>query len=228
MIPSPSRLRLPARLARLAHRCLAVAAIVLVAACGGPAATFTTTGECLADGRVPGAYPDLEGQLPTSLAGRPPTSIDSGRSCSSRALGSLTEHGVTELRFAGATWDEGDGAGTSIAVLSRPPIGADAAGVQPLPAAWIEQFYESGARASSKTSNVATSRPSIGGAGTVWRLDALNNLSQQSVVVWPRGELVQVVLVATSVEPGASLAEHERRVELAVRAAAEVVLPSGR
>ena len=188
-------------------------AAVLVAACG-PTATFSPTGACVVDGRAAGAYPDLEAVVPRDLSGVPPTSVDSGRSCSERALGTLASHGLDELRFGGATWDEGSGAGTSIAVLAN--AGDD--GAARLPVAWVEEFYLAGALASSKTSNVETSRPTIGGE-SVWRLDALNDLSQQAVVVRPFGDLVQVVLVATHVDPGASLAEHERRVELAVLAA---------
>jgi hypothetical protein len=202
---------------------LLLALVALVAAGCGPAATFDPSGACVVDGRAAGAYPELETLVPRHLDGRAPTAVDSGRSCSDRALGTLAEHDVTEIRYAGAVWDEGDGAGTSIAVIARPD---DAGGWANLPIAWVESFYEAGARASSKTSNLETSRPSMGEAGTVWRLDALNDLSQQTVVVRPLGELAQVVLVATRVGPGASLAEHERRVELAVRTAAEAVVPS--
>lgn len=195
---------------------------VLVAACG-PTATFDPAGACVVDGRLAGAYPELEALVPHDLDGVAPTSLDSGRSCGDRALGTLAEQGVTEIRYAGAVWDEGNGAGTSIAILARP---TDDDAWASLPVAWVEAFYEAGAQASSKTSNIETSRPTMGDAGTVWRLDTLNDLSQQAVVVRPLGEFVQVVLVATRVDPGASLAEHERRVELAVRTAARVVLPS--
>jgi len=201
---------------------LLVVAALLAAACG-PSATFDPTGACVVDGRAPGAYPELEALVPRVLDGAAPTLVDSGRSCSAAALGELIERGVGEIRYAGAVWDEGNGAGSSIAVFAWP---ADGESWAALPVEWIEGFYEAGARSSSKTSNVETSRPTMGDAGTVWRLDALNDLSQQAVIVRPLGSFVQVVLVATRVEPGASLAEHEGRVELAVRTAAEVVLPS--
>jgi hypothetical protein len=203
---------------------LLVLAALLVGACG-PTATFDPTGACVVDGSAPGAYPDLEALAPRSLDGVAPTSIDSGRSCSDGSLGALADEGVEEIRFAGAVWDEGDGAGTSIAVLARPDPGAEG-GYANLPVEWVEAFYETGARSSSKISNIEMSRPTMGEAGTVWRLDVLNDLSQQAVIARPLGSFVQVVLVSTRVDPGASLAEHERRVELAVRTAAEVVLPS--
>lgn len=205
-----------------------LSAVAVLAGCGGPSATFDPVGECVADGRAPGAYPELEARVPRDLDGRAPTTVDSGRSCTDRALGTLQSRGVEEVRFAGATWDEGDGAATAIAILGRPA--SDATGGPgawaSLPVAWVEEFYLAGARASSKTSNLETSRPTLDAAGEVWRLDVLNDLSQQAVVVRPLGELVQVVIVATHVEPDASLAEHERRVRLAVEAAAREVLPS--
>ncbi len=85
-----------------------------------------------------------------------------------------------------------------------------------LDARWIQEFYESGARASTKTENIEISAPTIGSAGLVFRLDTLINLSLQTVVVWSRQETVRVVIVATRVEPGASREGHESRVKLAV------------
>jgi hypothetical protein len=214
---TPHRIRAGGAVAvgRIGLAVLVVLITSLVAACAGPTTSFSPTGECLVDGRAVGAYPELEALVPRDLRGAAPTSVDSGRSCTERSLGTLSDHGIDELRFAGAIWDEGEGAGTSIALLARP---AETGGWTRLPVAWAEELYESGARASTKTSNIETSRPTIGGVA-VWRLDTLNDLSQQTVLVRPLGDLVQVVLVATHVDPGASLAEHERRVELAVVAA---------
>jgi len=189
---------------------IAVAAIAL-AACGAAGPSFSTSGPCLADGRAPGAYPDLEAEVPRTISGRPATSVDSGRNCSATALGSLTGHGITELHFAGATWDEGQGNGVSIAVLAQP--------VGPLPIAWVEEFYTNGAEASSHTANIETSRPTYAGAGVVYRLDTLNDLSYQSIVVWPDGDLARVVIVATQVGPTASKSVHDDRVSEAVGAA---------
>jgi hypothetical protein len=192
---------------------------VTLAACGQAAGTFSPVGPCLADGRAPGTYPDLEAEVPRSLDGRPATSIDSGRKCSDSALGSLTSHGVTDLRFAGATWSGGSDAGTSIAVLALP--------TGTLPVAWAEEFYGFGAVTGNKTGNIATSRPSFDLVGETFRIDALNDLSFQSVVVWQDGPLVRVVIVATSVDPGASMAAHNAQIAAAVAAAAAVqVVPS--
>jgi hypothetical protein len=183
----------------------------LVAACD-PGASFTTAGACLVDGRASGAYPELEALIPTSLGGQAPTTLDSGRNCSDKALGTLVAHGVHELRFAGATWDRSGGAGTSIAVLALPTEG--------LPVAWIEEFYEVGAQTASKTDHVTPSRPTFPGVGSTFRVDVLNDLSFQSIVVWPDGPRARVVIVASPVSPSASMADHEAQVTAAMATAA--------
>jgi hypothetical protein len=193
---------------------------LLASACGAFGPTFSTSGPCLADGRASGAYPDLEARLPRLIGGRPATTIDSGRNCSDAALGTLVGHGVHEVRFAGATWDEGGGNGVSIAILALPD--------GPLPVAWAEEFYQAGAVAGKNTSNVETSRPTYPGAGPVFRLDTLNNLSFQTVLVWPDGPLARVVIVATQVGPTASRTVHDARVVEAVGAAALVEQASPR
>ena len=197
------------------HLPLTAAVVILVpllaAGCGAFGATFSPTGPCSADGRAPGAYPDLEADVPREINGRPATSVDSGRNCSADALGSLVNHGVTEVRFAGATWDESDGNGVSIAVLALPD--------EAFPVAWAEEFYELGAENGKHTGNIETARPTYPGAGQVFRLDTLNDLSFQTVVVWPDGPLARVVIVATQVGPNASRAVHDARVAEAVGAA---------
>ena len=64
------------------------------------------------------------------------------------------------------------------------------------------------------------------GAGLVFRLETLNNLSLQTVVVWPDGPDVWVVIVATTVDPSASRAAHDQRVEAAVADAAAMPAPA--
>jgi hypothetical protein len=209
-----------------------LAAGVALAGCGGSSASFSATGPCVADGRAPGAYPELEARLPRSLGGIGPaigtgsatadilpTTVDSGRNCSEAALGTLWSHGVTEVRFAGATWDDGEGNARVSALFATPPGGPA------LEKSWIEEFYESGARASNKTENIEVTHPTIDPAGEVFRLDTLNDLSLQTVVIWPATDGVRVVIVATSVEPGASRATHEDRVEIAVSQSASRTAP---
>jgi hypothetical protein len=198
-----------ARLASLAAGGILAAA--LVSGCGAAGPTFSASGPCLVDGQMPGAFPQLEALVPRDISGRPATSINSGRNCTAEALGSLTSHGVTEIDYAGSSWDEGGGNAVSIAVLEEPAA--------KLPVAWAEEFYQDGAELSTKTANIETSRPTYPGAGTVFRLDTLNDLSFQSIVVWPDGNLIRVVLVATEVSPSASKSVHDDRVTEAVGAA---------
>lgn len=185
---------------------------LVVAACAASAPTFDPSGSCVADGRAAGAYPELEARLPATLDDVAPDSVDSGRSCSDAALGALASHDLDEVRFAGATWDLGGGAGVSSVVF--------AADGPTLRAAWIAEFYEIGARTAKRTENIEASRPAFNGAGLAWRLDTLNSLSLQTVVTWQDAEVVRVVLVATAVAPGASRAAHDELVEAAVAAAA--------
>jgi hypothetical protein len=187
------------------------------AACGGATATFDPAGPCILDGRLAGAFPDLEALLPADLDGDPPTTVDSGRNCSELALGSLAQHEVEAVEFAGATWDLGGGLGVSSVVFRRLPSTAGEA----LPAAWIAEFYEVGARTAKRTDNIETSRPTFDGTGETWRLDTLNSLSLQTVVTWQDGALVRSVLVATTVAPGVIREAHDELVAAAVRASVE-------
>jgi len=192
---------------------VAPALLIALAGCSNSAATFDPSVPCGVDGRAAGAYPDLEATVPTSFEGKAPSSVDSGRHCSEAALGSLIAHGVSEVDYAGATWDLGGGAGVSSAVFRLPG--------RELPATWIAEFYDIGARTAKRTENIATSSPTIDGAGVVYRLDTLNKLSLQTVIVWGDGSDVRVVLVATSVDPSASRAAHE---DLVARAVAETMV----
>ena len=207
-----------ARVARPSHVLVAVLLAVLVTACSGsPAASFDPNAPCGVDGRVAGAYPDLEARLPTSFEGAGPAMVDSGRHCSEAALGSLIAHKVSNVQFAGAVWDLGGGAGISSAIFRLP--GAD------LPADWISEFYDIGARTAKRTENIEASSPIIPGPGQIFRLDTLNDLSFQTVLVWQDGSVVRVVLIGTPVSPSATRAAHDDLVDRA--AAATVVAGSG-
>jgi hypothetical protein len=185
--------------------------VLVVGGCGSTAATFQPEGACVVDARAAGLYPQLERLLPARLGEAAPAKVDSGRSCSSERLGTLASHGVKDLRYAGATWTPESGESTVIALFRT------AAGQPSLEPGWVEEFYESGARASTKTENIVISNPTYDDAGTVYRLDTLNELSYQSVVVWPGQDLVHVVIVATPVRPGGlSREDHDDSVRTAV------------
>ena len=119
-----------------------IVGFVIVAGCTGE--TFDPSGPCTTDGRAAGAYPELEALVPRLFEGRAPDRIDSGRNCSPEALATLKDHGVNELRFAGATWDLGSGGGVTIAVFESATLEAD----------WVAEFYEVGARNARKTESV--------------------------------------------------------------------------
>ena len=195
-------------------RVLALAiGLFVLSACGSVGASVGPLGACGDDARGIGAYPDLERLLPPSLDGRTPDRVDSGRSCSGAALSTYVSHGIHEVRYAGATWTEGAQDGTVIAVFVAGP------GQPPLDQTWVQEFYETGARASTKTENIEISMPQLGEGGRYWRLETLNDLSLQTVAVWGGDPgLVHVVIVATQVQPEASRAGHDDRVDRAIRA----------
>jgi hypothetical protein len=196
----------------------AVLVAALVCACGGSTHTAAPSGAgCAGDVKAPGTYPDLERLLPMGMIERSPDTLDSGRNCTPTALGTYASHGLTELRFAGATWEYGNGNGTVVAMLSRP-----AGDTAPLDVTWVEEFYTAGALAAKHTEDIKTTRPTMAGAGQVFRLEALNDLSLQTVVIWSATPYVHVVIVATTVEPSASRAAHDQRVATAVEVAAAV------
>lgn len=156
-----------------------LAAVVLGAvACSGArtlTASFDPALACTTDGRMPGAYPDLEALLPTTYDGKPPASVDSGRSCTASALGTLAPHGITGVRFAGATWSLGASAALTVAVF-------DGAG---LDAAEMLEFYETPARSASHTDTYTNSDVTVGGLPGK-RLDVLNtDGTGQTIVAWP-------------------------------------------
>ncbi|MEO5703819.1 MAG: hypothetical protein ABIZ52_02145 [Candidatus Limnocylindrales bacterium] len=191
----------------------------LTAACGGAPAPTTLGAACLTDSRAPGAFPHLEALLPRGMIERSPDTVDSGANCTAASLGTYTSHGIDELRFAGATWDYGKGDATVVAILEGAPIGPA------LTLPWVEEFYTVGAVNGRHTGEVKTSRPTMPGAGPVFRLETVNDLSLQTVVIWPAGQLVRVVIVATTIGPDASRAAHDERVGIAVEVAAGVPIP---
>lgn len=199
---------------------LALGLLLAIVALGcealGPAATPDPA--CPAgDVRAAGTLPQLEALLPRGLIERSPDTVDSGWICSASALGTYVAHGVAKLDFAGATWDQGNGDGVVAAIL-----GLDAG---PLDVSWVEEFYTAGAIAGKHTGDVKTDRPTYEGAGQVFRLETINDLSLQTVVIWPGGSNVHLVIVATQVGPDAVRANHDELVRTAVEVAAAVPVP---
>ena len=131
---------------------------VFVAACGGGApASFDVAAGCPVEGRVAGAYPDLEKRIPTSYEGRAPDTLDSGRHCDPDSLGSLAKAGFDEVRFAGGTWDFGGERAAALVVFEAPGLTANQ----------IADFYGTSAQGANRTTITGVSTPEIFGRSEV-------------------------------------------------------------
>ena len=165
---------------------LAVAlAVTLVACSGGTPPSFDPTGECTTDGRLAGAYPDLEALVPKAYRGEPPKTLDSGRNCTVTNLGSLASLGISEVRFAGGTWTFGAERAVVLAVFRTKGLNAES----------LAAFYAQSANAAARTQIVGQSAPEIAGRPGR-RLDTKTGERVQTVVVWPAAtkDAVNVVI----------------------------------
>ena len=165
---------------------LAVAiSATLVACSGGTPPSFDPTGVCTTDGRVAGAYPDLEALIPKTYRGEPPQTLDSGRNCTATNLGSLASLGISEVRFAGGTWTFGGERAVVLAIFKAPGLNADA----------LADFYAQSAIAAARTQVTGRSTPEIAGRPGR-RLDTETSGRTQTVVVWPAAtkDVVNVVI----------------------------------
>jgi len=167
-----------------------------LAACGSAAPSFDPTGACTADGSAPGAYPDLEAQVPTTYRQTAPATLDSGRNCSAASLGSLAELGFEEIRFAGATWSFGAERALVLAVQSAP-------GLQ---AGQVADFYAASARSNSRTEVLAETDLTIAGRPGR-RLDAKTGERLQTVVTWPAANVGVTNVVVTNDLPDERITE---------------------
>ena len=166
------------------------ALVIVLSACGSPipVVSFDPARSCTTDGRQPGAYPDLEAKLPTTYEGQAPANVDSGRSCTAEALGTLATGGISEMRFAGATWHLGGTTALTVALFTADGL---------TPSAMID-FYAAGARANSKTEKAQVADATVGGKAAK-RLDVLQtDGTGQTIVAWPSAEpgLVNVLLAS--------------------------------
>lgn len=196
---------------------LLAALALLVVGCAG--AAFNPTGPCTSDGSAAGAYPDLEAQVPKVFRGSAPSVVDSGRTCTAEGLGTLTAHGLKELRYAGSTWETGSQSGLSLAVFTSPDGSA-------LPTAWLAEFYESGARTGKNVNQVDPSDFEIQPGVSAHRIDVLNGESYQTVIVWPKGGVVAAVLVADFIREIQTKDAHDKVVREAMAAWAPSNVPT--
>lgn len=188
---------------------LGVVAVLVVAACSAPA--FDPTGPCTTDGKVAGAYPDLEKLVPTSYGGTKPEMVDSGRTCTSEGLGSFVRHGVKELRFAGATWTTGTQSGLTLATFTS-------VGGPELQPEWLSEFYRTTAQTAKNVQKLDTSDVTLPSGTAAKRLDVLNDESYQTVVVWDVGDRVAAALIANFIRDIGSKDAHEKVVQAALDA----------
>ena len=140
---------------------------------------------CPVEGRVAGAYPDLEKRIPTSYEGRAPDTLDSGRHCDPDSLGSLAKAGFDEVRFAGGTWDFGGERAAALVVFQAPGLTADQ----------VADFYGTSAQTANRTTITGVTTPEIAGRSG-HRLDTMTGDRVQTVVVWPAAtpDVVNVVI----------------------------------
>lgn len=160
---------------------------LLVAACAAAPASFDPTGPCTGDGSAEGAYPELEALVPTSYEGRGPDTLDSGRNCTRENLGSLTEAGIEEVRFAGGTWDFGGQRAAALVVFEAPGLTADALG----------DFYLRSANDGNRTEVTNALTQTVAGRPG-FRLDTKTGDRIQTVMVWPAEAADRVNVVITN------------------------------
>jgi hypothetical protein len=176
----------------LAAILLATALLPVAAACGpeSVATSFDPSAPCPAEGQVAGAYPDLEALVPVEYQGRGPDTLDSGRICSAEALGTLADAGITEVRFAGATWRTGGTSGLTLAVF-------EGDGLDP---AEMLDFYAIPAQSARRTEKLVQSDTTVGSVPAK-RLDVLGSDGTGSTLVaWQvPGETVVRVLLAADI-----------------------------
>jgi hypothetical protein len=156
---------------------LGVAAGMLSTACAGTPAS-SSAGAC-ADLQTPGVFPELERLVPRSVGDTAVTRLESGRSCSDQALGSLAGAGIHELRFAGAVvrFSLDDSTGVTVSVYRAPGLTIDL----------LADVFANGAGTSRSVSGVHAARSVIGGRAGV-RIDAIAAGQDETVFVWPSAE----------------------------------------
>jgi hypothetical protein len=165
---------------------LLLAVLLLAAGCAASAgASFDPTGACSGDGKVAGAYPDIEALVPKTYRGAPPETLDSGRNCTPSGLGPLASLGIDEVRFAGGTWTFGGDRAVVLAVFRATDLDANA----------LATFFTPTAQTAARTKINGESTPTIAGRPG-YRIDTTTSETDQSAIIWPATEpgLVNVVI----------------------------------
>jgi len=174
---------------------LLLAVLLLAAGCAANAgASFDPTGACSTDGKIAGAYPDLEALVPKTYRGAPPETLDSGRNCTPGGLGPLASLGIDEVRFAGGTWTFGADRAVVLAVFRTTGLDADD----------LATFFTPTAQTAARTKINSESTPTVAGRPG-HRIDTTTSETDQSVIVWPATEPGVVNVVISSDLPEARI-----------------------
>lgn len=178
------------------RRLAASLALVVLAAAGcgtvGTPATVDPSAPCggAEEQRAPGLDPEMEALIPTAIDGAAPSSLDSGRYCSAKALGLLAEAGFEEVRFAGATWPSETSAGIAVVVYRAPGLTLDA----------MADAFARGADDARSVNQVHTQAVDVAGRTAV-RIDAAMRDETQTVYLWPATSPDTInVLIGSGVE----------------------------
>ena len=166
------------------HLTALLAALLLVAACARN--TEPSAAAACPDAQGAGLDSELEALLPDELDGVAPESVESGRFCSAEALGSLIPAGVSELRFAGATWPD-DARGVSLVLYRAPNLDLDR----------MADAFANGAGVARRISNVTAVETTFAGRRAI-RVNAVARDRSLNVLLWsPRPpDLVAGVLAS--------------------------------
>ncbi len=161
-----------------------LAALLLTGACSGAAPSVGAP--ACADEQAAGLDAELEALLPDDLGGVRPATVESGRFCSAEALGSLIPAGISELRFAGATWPE-DARGVSLVLYRAPNLDLDR----------MADAFANGAGVARRISNVTAIETTFAG-GRAIRVNAVATDRALNTLLWsPRPpDLVAGVLAS--------------------------------
>jgi hypothetical protein len=181
---------------------------VLLSACSSG---FDPSSPCTSDGRQAGAYPQLESRIPTAFRSSQPTSLDSGRICTSDGLATLKSHGVDELHYAGGVWNTGTQSGVSLATFEN-------AGEAPLQSDWVAEYYQATANVGKNVNSVDVGSYEVAPGIVGKKVDVLNDESYQSVVVWDHDGTIEIALIADFIRDIQTKAAHEAVVREAVNA----------
>jgi hypothetical protein len=127
----------------------------------------------------------MEALLPSTIDGAAPSTLDSGRYCSAKALGLLADAGFEEVSFAGATWPAEATSGIAVVVYRAPGLTLDA----------MADTFARGADDARSVNQVHTQAIEVVGRPAV-RIDAAMRDETQTVYLWPAAspDIINVII----------------------------------